>query len=194
MDRLHQYGTGVPTGRSGNAAYRDITTVLHPNTNLLLLNKAGPRVIERGKGIDLYTADGCEFLDGMAGLWCTALGDGNEELVKLIWYMNNALGRPKGKKIIARVEGFHGLTIGAGSLTDIPLNHRDFDLPIVNVLHASCPHYYRQAHDGESEEEFATRLAAELAHPDKIDELFYRLRRTLDRVLDWATRERPAKS
>jgi 4-aminobutyrate---pyruvate transaminase len=41
-------------------------------------------------------------------------------------------------------------------------NHQDFDLPISNILHALCPHHYRFALDGETEEEFATRAAAEL--------------------------------
>ena len=45
-------------------------------------------------------------------------------------------------------------------------DHADFDLPIANILHTSCPHHYRFALAGESEEEFATRLAQDLE--DKI--------------------------
>jgi len=51
------------------------------------------------------------------------------------------------------------VTIASASLTGLPDNHIDFDLPIARVLHTSCPHHYRFASDGESEEEFATRLA-----------------------------------
>jgi 4-aminobutyrate--pyruvate transaminase len=76
--------------------------------------------------------------------------------------MNNALGRPKKKKIIGRLKGFHGLTIGAASLTGLPHNHADFDLPIPGILHTGCPHHYRFADEGETEEDFATRLADEL--------------------------------
>ena len=47
-------------------------------------------------------------------------------------------------------------------MTGLPNNHRDFDLPIANILHTSCPHYYRFGEEGESEEDFATRCAAEL--------------------------------
>ena len=54
------------------------------------------------------------------------------------------------------------MTIASASLTGLPNNHIDFDLPIARVLHTGCPHHYRFAKDGESEEEFATRLAAEL--------------------------------
>jgi len=88
--------------------------------------------------------------------------EANDTAIKIIWYYNNALGRPKKKKIIARLRGYHGVTVGAASLTGLPNNHRDFDLPIVNVIHAACPHHYRFAQPGESEEEFATRLASEL--------------------------------
>src|SRR5947199_3926786 len=88
--------------------------------------------------------------------------EANDTVVKLVWYYNNALGRPNKKKIISRVKGYHGVTIASASLTGLPNNHIDFDLPIARVLHTSCPHYYRFAKDGESEEDFATRLAAEL--------------------------------
>jgi 4-aminobutyrate---pyruvate transaminase len=88
--------------------------------------------------------------------------EANDGLVKLVWYYNNALGRPKKKKIISRVKAYHGVTVAAGSLTGLPLNHRDFDLPIANILHTGCPHHYRFAQEGESEETFASRLAADL--------------------------------
>jgi 4-aminobutyrate--pyruvate transaminase len=201
-----------------NLAMRDIETLAHPNTNLATLRDTGPLVLEHGKGVFVYDSDGKAYLEGMAGLWCTALGYGNEELadtaaaqmkklpfshlyngkshdlaielaeklkemapvpiskvffcnsgseandtqIKLVWYMNNALGRPKKKKIISRLKGFHGLTIGAASLTGLPHNHADFDLPIPGILHTGCPHHYRFANEGETEEDFATRLADEL--------------------------------
>src|SRR5260370_35588646 len=76
--------------------------------------------------------------------------------------MNNALGRPKKKKITSRIKAYHGVTIAAASLTGLPNNHADFDLPIAGILHTACPHHYRFAADGEGEEEFAARLAGEL--------------------------------
>ena len=88
--------------------------------------------------------------------------EANESQVKLAWYMNNALGRPEKKKIIARNKGYHGVTIVAGSMTGLPYNHRDFDLPVDRILHAGCPHHWKESHPGESEAEFAARLAAEL--------------------------------
>jgi 4-aminobutyrate--pyruvate transaminase len=88
--------------------------------------------------------------------------EANDTVMKIVWYLNNALGRPKKKKFIARIRGYHGITIASGSLTGLPWNHRDFDLPIANVLHTACPHHYRFAHEGETEEDFASRLANQL--------------------------------
>ncbi|MGA7787056.1 MAG: aminotransferase [Xanthobacteraceae bacterium] len=201
-----------------NLAARDVETLVHPYINLARFRETGPLIIERGQGIYVYDTDGKPYIEGMAGLWCTALGYGNEELVeaaatqmrklsfahlftgrshdpaielaeklkeiapvpiskvffcnsgseandtqvKLVWYLNNALGRPAKKKIISRLKGYHGVTVVAASLTGLPANHRDFDLPLPGILHAGCPHHYRFAEAGESETEFASRLAEEL--------------------------------
>ena len=201
-----------------NLQTRAVETLIHPYTNQATLRETGPLVIERGEGVFIYDTDGKAYIEGMAGLWCTALGFNNEELVeaaaaqmrklpfahlftakshdpaielaeklkeiapvpiskvffcnsgseandsqmKLVWYMNNALGRPDKKKIVSRQKAYHGVTIASASLTGLPNNHIDFDLPIARVLHTSCPHHYRFAHEGESEEDFATRLAADL--------------------------------
>ena len=88
--------------------------------------------------------------------------EANDTVVKLVWYYNNALGRPNKKKIIARIKGYHGVTVASASLTGLPNNHRDFDLPIANILHTECPHYYRFGKPGESEEDFDTRMAESL--------------------------------
>ncbi|KAA2236712.1 aminotransferase [Salinarimonas soli] len=88
--------------------------------------------------------------------------EANDTQVKLVWYMNNALGRPQKKKIIARLRGYHGVTVASASLTGLPANHADFDLPIQNILHTSCPHHYRFGEAGESETDYSARLAAEL--------------------------------
>ena len=88
--------------------------------------------------------------------------EANDSAVKFIWYYHNAIGKPAKKKIIARLRGYHGVTVAAASLTGLPNNHRDFDLPIARILHTDCPHHYRYARTGESEEAFATRCAESL--------------------------------
>lgn len=88
--------------------------------------------------------------------------EANDLAIKMIWYRSNALGQPQRKKIIARLKGYHGVTIAAGSLTGLPNNHRSFDLPIANILHTSSPHYRTAKQEGETEEAFSARCAAEL--------------------------------
>jgi 4-aminobutyrate--pyruvate transaminase len=85
--------------------------------------------------------------------------EANDTAVKLVWYYNNALGRPRKKKIISRINAYHGVTVASGSLSGLPHLHADFDLPIARVLHADCPHFYRYALEGETEEAFAERMA-----------------------------------
>jgi len=88
--------------------------------------------------------------------------EANDSALKMIWYVNNALGRPQKKKVISRQKAYHGVTIASASLTGLPANHKLFDLPIAGILHTGTPHHYHNAKPGESEEAFATRLAEEL--------------------------------
>ena len=94
--------------------------------------------------------------------------EANDSAIKMIWYMHNAIGKPAKKKIIARLKGYHGITLAAASLTGLPANHKLFDLPLPGFHHISTPHHYHGAKPGESEEDFASRLAQEL--DDKIVE------------------------
>lgn len=201
-----------------NSEMRDVEVLLHPATNLAAHREHGPLILDRGEGVYVYDAQGKPYIEGLAGLWCTALGYGNKELieaateqmsrlsfshlfgsrshepaielaeklkelvpipaskifftssgseandtqVKLAWYFNNARGKPHKKKIIGRVRGYHGVTIAAASMTGIPVYHADFDVPLKGFHHAECPHYYRAAEQGESEADFATRMAENL--------------------------------
>jgi 4-aminobutyrate--pyruvate transaminase len=92
--------------------------------------------------------------------------EANDLAIKMIWYYNNALGRPQKKKIISRQRAYHGVSIASASLTGLPAFQRDFDLPLPMMHHVSCPSHWRFGAAGESEEAFASRLAKEL--DDKI--------------------------
>lgn len=88
--------------------------------------------------------------------------EANDTVVKMVWYVNNALGRPDKKLFLSRNQGYHGATIASASLTGLPAVHRDFDLPAIPVRHLTAPWFYRFGLPGESEVEFTERLAAEL--------------------------------
>jgi 4-aminobutyrate--pyruvate transaminase len=60
----------------------DLKYLFHPNTNLAAHQKAGPLVLSRGEGIHVWDSHGKRYIEGMAGLWCTSLGYGDEELAK----------------------------------------------------------------------------------------------------------------
>ena len=52
-------------------------------------------------------------------LFANSGSEANDTQVKLVWYMNNALGRPRKKKIIARLRGYHGVTIASARRTPL---------------------------------------------------------------------------
>ncbi|WP_448580454.1 aminotransferase [Thermaurantiacus sp.] len=88
--------------------------------------------------------------------------EANDTAIKLAWYLWNARGEPKRKRILARRRAYHGVTQASASLTGLPLIHAGFDLPLPFVHHLTAPHVIQQAWPHESEEEFALRLAREL--------------------------------
>jgi len=205
-------------GFGNSPAARDKAFVVHPMTNLKKHLDIGPTIITDGKGVRVTDDAGREYIEGMAGLWCTSLGYGEERLidaavaqmrklpyvqqfrhmshnpgidlaekligiapegitkaffvnsgseandtiVKFIRFYHNAIGKPQKKKIISRDKAYHGTTMVAASLCGLPHMHAAFDLPIADILHTDCPHYYRFAEAGETEEDFATRLADNL--------------------------------
>ena len=194
-----------------------MTSMIYPTTNPAM---SETMVVARAEGPYIYDKQGKRYLEGMAGLWCTALGYGNEEIIeaaecqmrelsfshmfggkthpsaieladklaamvpmqdgrvflgnsgsdandtlmKLIRYHAEASGQPNRIKVIAREQGYHGVTLASAALTAIPTNHAHFQLPFeaLGVLRTDSANYYRGANDGESEAEFVTRRAQEL--------------------------------
>lgn len=55
--------------------------VIYPTTNLALIEQLS---VVRGEGVYVFDEDGNKYLEGLAGLWCTSLGYGNEELIDAI--------------------------------------------------------------------------------------------------------------
>ncbi len=95
-------------------------------------------------------------------LFCNSGSEAVDTAMKLVWYFQNALGRPEKKKIIAREKAYHGSTIASASLTGLERMQREFDLPIARVVRAPCPHYWKFGRAGESEDAFSERMAKEL--------------------------------
>jgi 4-aminobutyrate--pyruvate transaminase len=88
--------------------------------------------------VDLFTANKMSKV-----FFCNSGSEANDTQVKLVWYYNNAIGRPNKKKFIARDKAYHGSTLVSASLTGLPGLQNGFDLPVSFVLHTDCPHYWR---------------------------------------------------
>ena len=194
-----------------------MTAMIYPTTNPSLSEQM---VVARAEGPYIFDKQGKRYLEGMAGLWCTALGYGNEEIIeaaeqqmrelsfshmfggkthasameladklsamvpmsdgrvflgnsgsdandtllKLIRYHAEASGQPQRIKVIARDQGYHGVTLASAALTAIPTNHAHFQLPFeaLGILRTGSANYYRGAIEGESEADFVARRADEL--------------------------------
>lgn len=61
-------------------AARDAAAVVHGLTNLSLHQQRGASVMQSGKGVWVKNIDGKDYIEAMSGLWCIALGYGNERL------------------------------------------------------------------------------------------------------------------
>ena len=87
--------------------------------------------------------------------------EANDTMVKMLWFLSRAEGKPERRKILTRVNGYHGVTAVSASMTGKAYNSV-FGLPLEGFIHLSCPHYWRFGQEGESEAQFTARMAAEL--------------------------------
>ncbi len=87
--------------------------------------------------------------------------EANDTMVKALWLMNQVEGNPQRRKILTRVNAYHGVTAVSASMTGKPYNGL-FGLPLPGFIHLTCPHYWRFGQAGETEEQFTQRLAKEL--------------------------------
>jgi putrescine aminotransferase len=64
--------------------WQDLSSAHHlaPFSDYTQLAQKGPRIITKADGVYLWDSEGHKILDGMAGLWCVAIGYGREELVQ----------------------------------------------------------------------------------------------------------------
>ena len=87
--------------------------------------------------------------------------EANDTMVKMLWFLGLSEGAPQRKKILTRKNGYHGVTAVSASMTGKPYNEL-FGLPLDGFIHLTCPHYWREGRDGETEAEFTARMGAEL--------------------------------
>ena len=93
--------------------------------------------------------------------FCNSGSEANDTMIKMLWMYNARIGKPKKRKIITRINGYHGVTLGASSMTGKPYN-KEFGLPLEEFIHADCPHFWKFGLDDESEDNFTKRMAINL--------------------------------
>ncbi|MDG1769607.1 MAG: aminotransferase [Yoonia sp.] len=87
--------------------------------------------------------------------------EANDTMVKMLWFLHASEGNPQKRKILTRVNAYHGVTAVSASMTGKHYNSV-FGLPLDGFIHISCPHYWRFGQEGESEAQFTARMAQEL--------------------------------
>ena len=66
--------------------------LFHPVTNLKSHLTNEMLILEKGEGIYVFDKDGKQYIDGLAGLWCTSLGHGVSELAEVAKEQMTKLG------------------------------------------------------------------------------------------------------
>ena len=85
----------------------------------------------------------------------------NDTAIRIIHFYFNRLGKKSKKKIISRVDGYHGSTYLAMTMTGVEFDHQGFDLHPDLVHYVSAPNSYRRP-EGMTLEEFCDTKVNEL--------------------------------
>lgn len=154
MAGLWSASLGFSERRLADAAYKQMLELPYSST---FAGRSSPSVIELAERLTAIAPKGVT-----RAMFANSGSEAVDTALKLVWYYQNALGRPDKKKVIAREKAYHGSTIAAASLTGLERMQREFDLPIDRIVRAPCPHYWKFGRDGESEDAFADRMAKDL--------------------------------
>jgi len=93
--------------------------------------------------------------------FCNSGSEANDSVVKMLWMLNKRKGHPNKRKIITRINAYHGVTLAAGSMTGKSYIE-EFGMPLKDFIHTDCPHYWKFAKENETENDFTKRIAKNL--------------------------------
>jgi len=89
-----------------------------PNDHIMGVYNRAPLAFERGRGVRLYTAEGEEYLDCLAGIATTGLGHAHPKLVQALkdqgeklWHVSNIFRIPGQEKLAAKLCDATGLDV-----------------------------------------------------------------------------------
>ncbi len=87
--------------------------------------------------------------------------EANDTVVKLVRYYWNLAGRRGKKAIISRNYAYHGVTLGAASMSGLQPMHPQSDLPLPGFHHIPAPYWYAEG-GALAPEEYGRQAAREL--------------------------------
>ncbi|MEM9716930.1 MAG: aspartate aminotransferase family protein [Pseudomonadota bacterium] len=87
--------------------------------------------------------------------------DANDTNIRLVRHYWACKGKPSKRKIISRVNSYHGSSMGSGSLGGMTYIHEQGGMPIPDIHHIGQPHWYREGGDMDPAE-FGKMRAKEL--------------------------------
>jgi adenosylmethionine-8-amino-7-oxononanoate aminotransferase len=138
------------------AARDQMTALAYCSTYVGSSNKPAIALAERLAGFAYDNLNMTYFTSGGA--------ESNESAFKTVRHYWKRKGKPNKVKIIARMQGYHGVTMAAMSATGLPTYWPMFEPRMPNFLHISAPNPYRFAgdvKDGESIGQAAARALEE---------------------------------
>lgn len=133
-----------------DAASRQLTELPYYNT---FFQSATPPVVELSAKLAEIAPGAMEHV-----FFANSGSEANDTVVKLVRYYWNLQNKPDKKVIISRDYAYHGVTLGAASLSGLTVMHPQSDLPLPGFQHVVAP--YEFAHgQGTSSEVFGTAVA-----------------------------------
>jgi len=134
-------------------AYRQMLEL--PYYNTFFMTSHAPAIALAEKIADLMPGDLNRVFFSSGG------SDANDTNIRLVRHYWASMGKPDKKVIIARKNGYHGSTVGAGSLGGMVGMHAQGGMPIPDITHIDQPYWYAEGGDM-SPEDFGLKAARAL--------------------------------
>ncbi|WP_425404129.1 aspartate aminotransferase family protein [Hwanghaeella sp.] len=132
-------------------AYRQMLELPYYNT---FFKTATPPAIELSAKVASLLGDNFHHI-----FYSNSGSEANDTVLRMVRHYWNLKGQPNKKTIISRWNAYHGSTVAGASLGGMKPMHKQADLPIPGITHVMQPHWFQEAEQGETPEDFGKRAA-----------------------------------
>jgi len=153
MSGLWCVNIGYGRSELANAAHRQMQQLPYYNT---FFQTSHPPVITLSAKLAELTPDGFNTI-----FYAGSGSEANDTNIRLVRHYWSVKGKPEKQIIIARHNGYHGSTMGGGSLGGMAAIHSQGGLPIPNICHIGQPYWYGEG-GNTPPEEFGLERAQQL--------------------------------